>query len=247
MLHAWLNPAAWWANLIRIPARVRRLVTTEMVTRLPPLRRRVHLLANVAVADSRAVLATLPRRNRVLIPPGVPTPREGAPAELEGRVVLCLASLQPDKDQRTLLAVARSSPNDRFVLAGPDEDPRYAAALRAEAPPNVRFAGAVSDPWPLLKRADVVVLPSTTESAPNVILEALAAGRSVVASRVGDVADMLDHGRLGHLVDPGDHAAFLRAIAHPIAGDRGPAWVQLRYSVAAMARAWSTVYTRVLS
>jgi glycosyltransferase involved in cell wall biosynthesis len=52
--------------------------------------------------------------------------------------------------------------------------------------------------------ADVFALPSVSEGSPNVILEALAAGAAVVASRVGGVPDLVTDGREGLLVRAGD-------------------------------------------
>ena len=55
---------------------------------------------------------------------------------------------------------------------------------------------------------DAVVLTSASEGTPVTIIEALAAGRAVVATRVGGVPDVVDEGETGFLVRPGDTHAF---------------------------------------
>src|SRR6185312_6779150 len=61
--------------------------------------------------------------------------------------------------------------------------------------------------------ADVIVLPSHVEGTPNVVLEALASGRRVVASRVGGIPDLLTSELLGTMVPPRDPDALAQAIA----------------------------------
>lgn len=61
--------------------------------------------------------------------------------------------------------------------------------------------------------ADVVVLASFSEGAPVVLMEAMSYGRPVVATNVGGVSELVEHGRTGTLVAPGDAGALSRAIA----------------------------------
>ncbi len=63
-----------------------------------------------------------------------------------------------------------------------------------------------------LAAADVLALPSWAEGTPNVVLEALAAGRPVVASRVGGIPDVLLEGVTGTLVTPRDAADLARGL-----------------------------------
>jgi glycosyltransferase involved in cell wall biosynthesis len=60
--------------------------------------------------------------------------------------------------------------------------------------------------------ADILVLPSHFEGTPNVVLEALASGRRVVATRVGGVPDLITSDTLGALVPPGDPDALAQGI-----------------------------------
>jgi glycosyltransferase involved in cell wall biosynthesis len=63
-----------------------------------------------------------------------------------------------------------------------------------------------------LAAADILVLPSHFEGTPNVVLEALASGRRVVATRVGGVPDLITSDQLGALVPPGDPDALAQGI-----------------------------------
>jgi len=65
----------------------------------------------------------------------------------------------------------------------------------------------------LMRRAEFLVLPSRRDSLGGVVLEAMAAGRPVVAASVGGVPELVRHGREGLLVPPNDPAALARAAA----------------------------------
>jgi glycosyltransferase involved in cell wall biosynthesis len=67
-----------------------------------------------------------------------------------------------------------------------------------------------------LAAADALVLPSWAEGTPNVVLEALAAGRPVVATHVGGIPDVIEHGVTGLLVPPRDAPALATAMAEAL-------------------------------
>jgi starch synthase len=79
--------------------------------------------------------------------------------------------------------------------------------------------------------ATVVVLPSVQESFGVVLIEAMASGRAVVASRVGGIPEVLADGECGLLVPPGDPGEFAQAISRLLADDHE------RASLAAKGRA----------
>jgi glycosyltransferase involved in cell wall biosynthesis len=80
----------------------------------------------------------------------------------------------------------------------------------------VRFTGSIPQEslpaW--YSAADVLVLASTREGWPNVLLEAMACGTPVVASHVGGTPEIVTSPAVGHLVAPDDQAGFDAAIAH---------------------------------
>ncbi|WP_203779001.1 glycosyltransferase [Paractinoplanes rishiriensis] len=159
------------------------------------------------------------------------------PAQLttSAPVIMCVANLRAYKGHRYLLeAAARLGERGlactlALIGTGPEEEclQHQAEALRLDA----RFLGARTDIAALLARADVVVLPSLTEGMSNAVMEAMAAGKPVVATDVGGTAELLE-GR-GILVPPADSAALAagleRLLRDPDHGRR----------LAGAARAWS--------
>jgi glycosyltransferase involved in cell wall biosynthesis len=101
--------------------------------------------------------------------------------------------------------------------------------------------GWVDEPWPLLGAADVFALPSRSEGLPLALLEALAVGLPVVATRVGAVAEVLEEGRCGLLVEPGDEHALSEALASLVA-EAARARSASAYDVAHQTRALETLY-----
>ena len=71
--------------------------------------------------------------------------------------------------------------------------------------------------------ADVMTLPSWNEGTPNVVLEALASGRRVVATRVGGIPDVVSSPALGELCEPRDVAALANALRRVLAEPGDPA------------------------
>lgn len=132
---------------------------------------------------------------------GVPA---GAP------LVVCVGRITRQKGQDVLLAawpsIRARCPQARLVLVG-DGD------MLASLPPapGVTFAGAVQDVRGWLAAADLVVLPSRWEGMSLTVLEAFAAGRSVVVSDVPGLGEVVVPG-VGARVTPGDPAALADAV-----------------------------------
>jgi len=97
-------------------------------------------------------------------------------------------------------------------IAGLEEwDPPYASSLRRKHADlmqsgRVSFLGGISQEqlYEELSRCALLCLPSLAESAPMVIAQAMAAGKPVVASRIGGIPDMVEDGSTGVLFDPGN-------------------------------------------
>jgi glycosyltransferase involved in cell wall biosynthesis len=77
---------------------------------------------------------------------------------------------------------------------------------------RLHLLGLRSDIGNVLAGADVFVLPSLSEGVPLALLEAMLAERPIVATTAGDVPTVLDGGRAGVLVPPGDAAALANAL-----------------------------------
>jgi glycosyltransferase involved in cell wall biosynthesis len=77
---------------------------------------------------------------------------------------------------------------------------------------KVRFVGKVPDVRPLLRAADVLVRPSLNEGMSNVVLEAMASGLPVVATRTGGLREQIEDDVTGILVSPRDADALANAI-----------------------------------
>ncbi|MDD2805450.1 MAG: glycosyltransferase family 4 protein [Elusimicrobiales bacterium] len=130
--------------------------------------------------------------------------------------------LSREKGLFTLLdAAAASGPGVTYLLAGtgPLEAELKARARELGLGPRFIFAGFVADIVPLLNAAGVVALPSLREGFPMAALEAMAAGKPVVASAIEGIKESVADGVTGLLVPPGDGAALGAAIKR-LARDR---------------------------
>jgi glycosyltransferase involved in cell wall biosynthesis len=96
---------------------------------------------------------------------------------------------------------------------GPERERLADHARRAGLDGVVQFLGFRRDVSALLAVSDCVALPSLSEGLPNIVLEAFAAGRPVVASAVGGVPELVLPGETGWLVPPRDPAALADALA----------------------------------
>jgi len=133
-------------------------------------------------------------------------------------VVLEVARMTDQKGHRFLidaLATARAYiPNLRCLLAG-DGPTRTELERQVDAlglRPVVKFLGFRSDVADLLHAADLVVLPSLSEGMPMGILEAMAAGRAVLAAAVSGTPEIVEHGVDGWLIPAADAAALAAAL-----------------------------------
>jgi len=134
-------------------------------------------------------------------------------------VLLSVARLVPDKDHDTLLqAFASVSPRHPdaqlwLVGTGPRRGVLEQQVQNLGLTERVKFIQPGQDVRPLYHQADIFVLSSRAEALPNVILEAMAAGLPVVATRVGGVPEAVLPEATGLLVDSGDDAALAAALA----------------------------------
>lgn len=281
VFHAHLNwPLACSAGILaaaasRVPAIV---ATMHLVSEMPgaatiPLQRRavtrvvdryVAVSAHVARALHDTLLVPSDRisvvHNAVPIPPPGPSPDPGLRAALggEGRpLVVTLARLTAQKGLSVLLRAAAELPGTAFAIAGggPERLALEAQARTLGIADRVAFLGFREDTAALLACADLVVLPSLNEGLPLAVLEAMAAGRPVVATAIGGTDEAVVDGESGLLVPAGDATALARAIrtvlGDPALASRlaagGRAHVERSFSTERMVRGVTRVYDALLA
>lgn len=227
------------------------------------IRRSDRLIAvSTAVADHARSLGARPDRLDVIRngvdldvfrPPCVP--REGPPRILfVGRLV---PNKGPDLLVRAAPKVLEKHPNAEFVICG--DGPMRASLEREVASRNIahafRFLGLVHDVPEIMRGGTVLVRPSTLEGMPLSVLEAMASGLPVIATRVGGTPELVKHGIHGFLFDPGDvsglvgHLLVLLGNPHIAAafGAVGRRAVESGWSWAQMAEYTEQTYRRTLS
>jgi phosphatidylinositol alpha-mannosyltransferase len=171
------------------------------------------------------------------------------------RNVLYLGRFEKRKGLSYLLrafpAVKRELPNTRLIIAGDGRArPRYERYVRRAGLEDVIFTGYFpNEDLPRYHRtADVYCSPATgNESAGIVLLEAMAAGRAIVASNIDGYAAVVTHNVEGLLVRPKDAEALSHALVHLLADDR----LRERMGECARVRAeqfsWERISQRILS
>ena len=99
-----------------------------------------------------------------------------------------------------------------FFGEGPDEACIRDLVRREGVSDAVTFMGVAEDMLPYMQQMDIVALPSLWEGLPNVLLEAMAAGRPVVASRIDGIDEVVIDGETGILFEPGNAEALAEAL-----------------------------------
>jgi sugar transferase (PEP-CTERM/EpsH1 system associated) len=176
-------------------------------------------------------------------------------------VIAMVARLDPIKGHVVLFEalglLAVRQPNIRVVIVG---DGSEREALRRDVAARqldgrVRFLGERHDIPSVLGAADMFVLPSRFEGISNAILEAMAMGLPVVATRVGGNPEVVTDGVTGQLVEPNDAKALARAIefyaiddhARRQHGAAGRARVLSEYAIEHTVSGYTTVYRQALA
>ena len=134
----------------------------------------------------------------------------------DDRILLAVGRLAPEKGFDVLIEAFASFqarvPNVCLVIAGDGPDGPHLKAQAEALGERVRFVGYTADTVPLYRAADIIVAPSRQEGQGIVPLEAMAAGRPVVASRVGGLVETIVEGRTGLLVPADDASALANAL-----------------------------------
>jgi glycosyltransferase involved in cell wall biosynthesis len=141
-------------------------------------------------------------------------------------VLCCIAGFRPEKGHGDLVtALARLPGRCHLLLAGDGPTRAAVAAQAADAgvAERVHFLGNVDDVRPVLAAADLSVLASTAvETFSMAMLESMAMGVPVIASRIGGLAEAVEPGVTGALFAPGDVDGLVAGVETCAAPDRLP-------------------------
>ncbi len=239
------------------------------------LQRHANRHVDAIVANCRAVAEFAAEQERetleryTVIYNGVAHPPEsmGSDVRLEltlprtAPVVGMVANFSPDKDHALFVAMAErvraQRPETHFVLAGdgPRRESIQREVLQRGLGDAFRFVSRRDDVFDLYRATDVTVLTSQTEGLPNVVLEAMAAARPVVAAAVGGVPEIIDDRVTGRLIstrNPDDFASAVLELIEDRAeaermGLRAAAHVRGRFSVESMVAHHRELYLQLLS
>jgi L-malate glycosyltransferase len=177
----------------------------------------------------------------------------------EAPVVGNVAALVPHKGQRHLVEAAalvvRRVPDARFVIAGDGElrESLQRQIHEHQLDKHVFLTGFRTDILALHKAFDIFVMSSVTEGLGTSLLDAMAAGKPVVATRAGGIPEVVRDGETGLLVDPRDHQGMADALVRLLEdtalrqrmGAAGLALAKERFSAERMVQDTVKVYRRV--
>ena len=228
-------------------------------------------LARAVVCNSHAVQAGYERlyayahRKTLVIPNAVELPSHGSDAPLPIGTPRASAPASPctigyvgriSREKRLdvlIQALARMKTTQRVRLLlhgqGPEQANLADLVHRLGLTERVIWAGPTTDIWSAYQQCDIVVLCSPRESSSNMILEAMAAAKATIVTRVGGLPELVDHGQAGIYLPPldvdalaasldylADHEAFRRQI-----GIRARAQAATRHNPRRIADAWRNV------
>ena len=277
LVHLHTGRATWLGGLAARLAGLPALTTRRMDRRVRPgLRTQLiyRVLTQRAVAISPAVARRLADagvpagRTRTIyssVDPRAVEPRVGRSARRragqvpeDALLLLVLANLVRRKGVDVLLeALVRLDSAPRLWIAGdgPERGALEALSQRLGLAERVRFLGRCDDTGDLLAACDVFVMPSRLEGLGVAALEAMAAGRPVVASRVGGLAGLVVHGRTGLLVPPDDVPALTDALRRVLEDTslraalaaEGPRRIAEGWLAEQMVGAYEALYAELLS
>ena len=193
--------------LIAVSDDVARTIDTE----LRPAAGRLVTIPNGVEVERYAIAPDRAARRQIGVPAGAP-------------MFICVAKMLEQKGHRYLVDALAATDDDREPMHvallgdGPLRDEIEGRADAAGVADRLHFLGTRSDVPRLLRVADAFILPSLWEGLPMALLEAMAAGLPVIATSVSGTRQVVEDGRTGILVSPGDSAALASAMGR-LAGD----------------------------
>ncbi len=266
-------PAARWAGVphvvtgIRVAERGRRwhLALARWTDRWVDR----HVCVSGAVRDFTREQAGLPDSKLLVIPNGVDAQRfdRARPCPLSSlglapgrQAITFIGRLDEQKGLPWLLgqmpAIFAQLPNHDLLVvgSGPQRDVLVRMVEDRGLADRVCFAGFRGDVSEILASSDMLVLASRWEGMPNVILEAMASGKPVVATDVEGVAEVLGAGAAQQMVPLGDAEGFVHKVVTILGdprlaaqlGQQNQARARQQFSLDTMAAAYERLYTSLL-
>lgn len=214
--HSFLNTAGS-AALVWVERAMARL--TDRIVCLTEAERRDHLDLRIGPPERFEVIHSgveLGRFGKVLATQEALRRSFGVSAT--GPIIACVARLAPVKGVRYLIEAmprvrgAVPAATALIVGDGPERAELQARASALGLNGAVTWLGLRTDVPEIMSLADVIVLPSLNEGMGRVVVEAFAAGRPVVGSRVSGIQDLVADGETGYLVPSGDPRAIAEAV-----------------------------------
>jgi L-malate glycosyltransferase len=228
----------FYSNLLAVPAarlaggcaaiasqrdlgNLRSAVQTRVHARV--LRSADRVLVNSPAVEEALLSSGIPRSRIVVVPNGVdlsrfhPPVANGAAAN-RAVTVATLGNLRPEKGIADFVEAAalirRRHPSCRFVVWGEGASRTELGKRASDLGLNgaLELRGATREPEAAMREMDIFVLPSHSEASSNSLLEAMASGLPIVATRVGGTPYMVEHGTNGYLVPPRAPAALAESV-----------------------------------
>ena len=223
------------------------------------------------IADAVKAYRTVPGRKVVVVPNGIDTAAFAATGDCESlrrdlgipngvSVIGTVGRLNEVKSQdlliRSFAQISNQVPKPHLLLVGDGPERQRLQRLAEELgiADRVHFAGYQPRPEQFLHVMDIFALTSRLEGMPLAILEAWAAGRPVVASRVGGVPAIVSDGETGILFKPRDEDALTQAMSRLLErpddarmlGEAGRDFVKSRFDLRVMAESYQRHYRELM-
>ncbi|BCW97015.1 MAG: glycosyltransferase [Fimbriimonadales bacterium] len=233
--------ACFWAGVLKRLRLARSLAIAFHVTRMERRSYRIAVRFSAPVADRLIALTPAhrdywqafthaPVERFVIIPNGVDTDHFAPPADKqslriqlglppEARIVGLVAYFKPVKNLPLFVEVAsrllQTRSNLHFVLVGdgPERESILQSIRARQLTKHFTLPGACADPREWHQAFDILLLTSRSEALPVTILEANSCGVPAVATRVGGVPDVVQHGETGFIAPPDDPDALTHFVA----------------------------------
>lgn len=178
----------------------------------------------------------------------------------DAEIIVHVGSFTPEKNHQWMIEsfaqIARQRPASVLVLIGdgPERNRAEEQVGHLGLVGRVFVLGTRIDAADMVGGADLFVLPSATEGIPAVLLEAGARGVPAVATAVGGVPEVVENGRTGILVQPGDRSGFVASVCGVLddperrrsLGDNARRMVMERYDLDSAVTRYASLYAEIV-